>query len=214
MDLNFALIDLFIIQGPYEIFVRELVAVDGQDQSEILLIDSNGCPTDAAIMGPMNKIDGDRKAIEGPFDAFKFPTSETVQFRALVTPCLPTCEPVQCNVRNYDGSLRELDSFGKRRRRSALQKRSITTNDLPNEEEILVAKAIQIKDKFAFKDKRKNQKDTLAGSSHTDGKLVGHLLITLDIVFFLFLFKTIICLTRWIRSLVQQVEGLSELEID
>ncbi|KAH9417706.1 hypothetical protein DERP_011417 [Dermatophagoides pteronyssinus] len=145
--------------SPYEIFVRELVAVDGQDQSEILLIDSNGCPTDLAIMGAMNKIGGDRKAIEGPFDAFKFPTSETVQFRALVTPCLPSCEPVQCDIRGYDGGLRELSSFGRRRRR----RRSINTanqnDDVLNEEEIIVAGAIQIKDKFTFngKDRRKNQ---------------------------------------------------------
>lgn len=161
--------------GPYEIFVRELVAVDGQDQSEILLIDSNGCPTDIAIMGAMNKIGGDRKAIEGPFDAFKFPTSETVQFRALVTPCLPTCEPVQCDIRGYDGGLRELSSFGRRRRRRSIRRRSISSNhinndDILNEEEIIVAKAIQIKDKFAFngKDKRKNQSGQLQQQQQQD----------------------------------------------
>ena len=159
----------FLSQGPYEIFVRELVAVDGQDQSEILLIDSNGCPTDAAIMGAMNKIGGDKKAIEGPFDAFKFPTSETVQFRALVTPCLPTCEPVRCNVRSFDGSSREMDSLGRRRRR-----RSISSDDSSsNEEEILVAKAIQIKDKFAFngKDKQKGgQRFAPHDSNREEGK--------------------------------------------
>ena len=36
--------------SPYEIFVRELVAMDGQDSSEILLIDGRGCPTDPSIM--------------------------------------------------------------------------------------------------------------------------------------------------------------------
>ncbi len=159
-----------LLAGPYEIFVRELVAVDGQDNSEILLIDSNGCPTDAAIMGAMNKIGGDKKAIEGPFDAFKFPTSETVQFRALVTPCLPTCEPVLCNVRSFDGSSREMDSFGRRRRR----RRSIGSSASADEEEILVAKAIQIKDKFAFngKDKAgrgKGGNGQSGGSSQRDG---------------------------------------------
>lgn len=138
--------------GPFEIFVRELVAIDGQDQSEIVLIDSNGCPTDSNIMGSMNKIGGERKAVEGPFDAFKFPTSETVQFRALITPCLPTCEPVQCNLRSYDGALREIDSFGRRRRR----RRSAPNDMRANEEEILVAGAIQIKDKFQFKAGKKN----------------------------------------------------------
>lgn len=135
------------------------MAVDGQDQSEILLIDSNGCPTDIAIMGPMNKLENDRKAIQGPFDAFKFPTSETVQFRALVTPCLPTCEPVKCDITGYDGGLRELSSFGRRRRRRSVANANNNGNsqsDVLNEEEILVAKAIQIKDKFAFNGKRKN----------------------------------------------------------
>lgn len=163
------------LSGPYEIFVRELVAVDGQDQSEILLIDSNGCPTDAAIMGAMNKVNGDKKAIEGPFDAFKFPTSETVQFRALVTPCLPSCEPVLCNVRSFDGSSRQMDSFGRRRRR----RRSISADEASNEEEILVAKAIQIKDKFAFngKDKRKGsqQQGSLRPTGHESGHEEGKL---------------------------------------
>jgi hypothetical protein len=36
-------------------FVRELVAMDGVDSSEIVLIDSNGCPTDHFIMGPIYK---------------------------------------------------------------------------------------------------------------------------------------------------------------
>ncbi|TGZ51710.1 Uncharacterized protein DBV15_03894 [Temnothorax longispinosus] len=37
------------------------------------------------------------------FDAFKFPSSEVVQFRALVTPCMPTCEPVQCDQEETTG---------------------------------------------------------------------------------------------------------------
>lgn len=148
------------------------MAIDGQDQSEILLIDSNGCPTDAAIMGAMSKIGGDKKAIEGPFDAFKFPTSETVQFRALVTPCLPTCEPVLCNVRSFDGSSREMDSFGRRRRR----RRSVASEE-SSEEEILVAKAIQIKDKFAFngKDKRKGQSGGQRAAAHDSSREEGRL---------------------------------------
>lgn len=115
-------------------------------------------------MGAMNKIGGERKAIEGPFDAFKFPTSETVQFRALITPCLPTCEPVQCNMRSFDGALREMDSFGRRRRRRSLSKDLVAS---ATEEEILVAKAIQIKDKFQFKGGKKNQ----SGYDHEQSKL-------------------------------------------
>lgn len=41
--------------SPFEIFVRELVAMDGVDSSEIVLIDSDGCPTDHFIMGPLFK---------------------------------------------------------------------------------------------------------------------------------------------------------------
>jgi len=41
--------------SPYDMFVRELVAMDGVDSSEIVLIDSNGCPTDHFIMGPIYK---------------------------------------------------------------------------------------------------------------------------------------------------------------
>lgn len=41
--------------SPFEIFVRELVAMDGVDSSEITLIDSDGCPTEHFIMGPVAK---------------------------------------------------------------------------------------------------------------------------------------------------------------
>ena len=50
-------------------------------------------------------------------DFFRFPSSDMVEFRALVTPCMPTCEPVQCDVLDYTGQTRTVDSYGKRRRR-------------------------------------------------------------------------------------------------
>ena len=37
--------------SPYEIFVKDLVAVDGSTDTKLLLIDERGCPTDASIMG-------------------------------------------------------------------------------------------------------------------------------------------------------------------
>lgn len=52
LALKFEIIDK---NSPYEIFVRELVAMDGIDSSEIVLIDSDGCPTDHFIMGPLYK---------------------------------------------------------------------------------------------------------------------------------------------------------------
>lgn len=52
LALKFEILDH---NSPYEIFVRELVAMDGVDSSEIVLIDSRGCPTDHIIMGPLYK---------------------------------------------------------------------------------------------------------------------------------------------------------------
>lgn len=49
--------------SPFEIFVRELVAMDGVDSSEITLIDSDGCPTEHFIMGPLFKSTNTGKVI-------------------------------------------------------------------------------------------------------------------------------------------------------
>lgn len=126
--------------SPYSIFVRELIATDGGDNSEILLIDSRGCPTDQEIMGPINTLNGTSKVLRAPFDAFKFPNSDVVQFKALVTPCLPTCEPVQCDVQDYLGYHRKIESMGKRKRRS-----DHAGQDPHN---LLVVQSIRIADKF------------------------------------------------------------------
>ncbi|XP_046415572.1 uncharacterized protein LOC124299981 [Neodiprion virginianus] len=126
--------------SPYEIFVRELVAMDGVDSSEIELIDARGCPTDHLIMGPLYKLPTTGKILLSHFDAFKFPSSEVVQFRALVTPCMPSCEPVQCDQEESTGDLRSVISFGRRRRRAASQSR----------DDLLVVQSIQITDKFGF----------------------------------------------------------------
>lgn len=75
------------------------------------------------------------------FDAFKFPSSEVVQFRALVTPCMPTCEPVQCDEEEATGDLRSVISYGKRRRRRSA---SLAHDDM------LLVQSIQITDKFGF----------------------------------------------------------------
>lgn len=76
------------------------------------------------------------------FDAFKFPSSEVVQFRALVTPCMPTCEPVQCDEEEETtGELRSVVSFGKRRRRRSAK---------VSQDDLLLVQSIQITDKFGF----------------------------------------------------------------
>lgn len=136
--------------GPYEIFVRELIAVDGVDASEILLIDSLGCPTDVFIMGAMRKVGESGQAIEAPFDAFKFPTSEIVQFRALVTPCLPSCQPVKCDVSNADGLTRELDSFGRRRRRRRRETKEENKSKQMEDDPVVVVQSLSVSDRFGF----------------------------------------------------------------
>lgn len=53
MALRFEITDE---NSPYEIFVREVVAMDGRDNSEIILINSLGCPTDPSIMQQVSKV--------------------------------------------------------------------------------------------------------------------------------------------------------------
>ncbi|XP_058460095.1 uncharacterized protein LOC131435864 [Malaya genurostris] len=170
LALRFEILDP---QSPYEIFVRELVAMDGVDSSEITLIDARGCPTDHFIMGPIYKSAGSGKILLSHFDAFKFPSSEMVQFRALVTPCMPTCEPVQCDQDDFAaGELRSIVSYGRKRRSlnvteqfssSSHRARRETTHQAPQDDMLLV-QSIQITDKFGFE---KQQAKPKIGSSET-----------------------------------------------
>uniref|UniRef100_A0A1I8NEV1 PAN domain protein n=1 Tax=Musca domestica TaxID=7370 RepID=A0A1I8NEV1_MUSDO len=162
LALKFEILDE---SSPYEIFVRELVAMDGGDNAEITLIDSNGCPTDHFIMGPIYKSSLSGKILLSHFDAFKFPSSEVVQFRALVTPCMPTCEPVQCDQEDISGEFKSLLSYGRRRRSvnvtasfggNHLRQRRETTKK-PSQEDLLLVQSIQITDKFGF-DKQQQSK--------------------------------------------------------
>lgn len=156
-------------QSPYEIFVRELVAMDGADSGEITLIDSRGCPTDHYIMGPIYKSTNSGKILLSHFDAFKFPSSQTVQFRALVTPCMPTCEPVQCDEEDFGGELRSIISYGRKRRSlndtivGERKRRSTDTGKNPHEDMLLV-QSIQITDKFGFASKQQQAKPTVSSS--------------------------------------------------
>ena len=59
---------------------------------------------------------GSGKVLHAPFQAFKFPSTDVVQFRALVTPCLPKCEPVECSVQGFDGAFRSQQSLGRKKR--------------------------------------------------------------------------------------------------
>ncbi|KAH0555220.1 hypothetical protein KQX54_016146 [Cotesia glomerata] len=226
LALKFEILDP---NSPYEIFVRELVAMDGVDSSEIVLIDARGCPTDHVIMGPLYKATTngkDRVKLKGAlnrmindlpmhnrvprgeqsiilsrfldvfiwfvffiriaelwvryvtdipsinetrvgknralillshFDAFKFPSSEVVQFRALVTPCMPSCEPVQCDQEESTGELRSVISYGRRRRRRSASSLS--------REDLLLVQSIQITDKFGFERDGKSPLGNLTSQS-------------------------------------------------
>ena len=43
-------------------------------------------------------------------------SSDMVQFRAMVTPCMPTCPPVTCDVLDYTGQSRQVESYGRKKR--------------------------------------------------------------------------------------------------
>lgn len=136
-------------RSPFEIFVRDLYAMDGVGGTEIMLIDAEGCPTDPSIMAAMSNAKGNGQTLEAQFDAFKFPTSETVAFRGLVTPCIPHCEPVHCQNRVFDGTLYEAESYGKRRRRkrsAAFLAKASGGQRAP--EEVIVRNSIEIRDKL------------------------------------------------------------------
>lgn len=163
LALRFEILDE---QSPYEIFVRELVAMDGADNGEIVLIDSRGCPTDHFIMGPIYKSAISGKILLSHFDAFKFPSSEVVQFRALVTPCMPTCDPVQCDMEDFSGELRSLISYGRKRRsinETSIRSRRETTKSNGHDDMLLV-QTIQITDKFGFEKQQQSKPKTVSSS--------------------------------------------------
>jgi len=78
LSMVFEIID---VESPYEIFVRDLVAVDGATDTELLLIDSRGCPADPTVMSELRKSEESNKTLVSSFDAFRFPTSDVVQVK-------------------------------------------------------------------------------------------------------------------------------------
>lgn len=130
--------------SPYEIFVRDLVAMDGATDTELTLIDERGCPADPTIMSELKKSLSSDKILLSRFDAFRFPSSDMVQFRAMVTPCMPTCPPVTCDVLDYTGQTRQVESYGRKKRSTALMPR---TKRQADPEEVLVVQTLRIVDK-------------------------------------------------------------------
>jgi hypothetical protein len=84
------------------------------------------------------------KQLEATFEAFKFPTTNLVQFRAVITPCLGECAPVRCTLPSSDGSRKTAQSFGRRRRRSVSGRKA---DNVITEQPMIVIQSIQITDK-------------------------------------------------------------------
>jgi len=83
-----------------------------------------------------------------------------------VTPCIPRCDPVECDVTDYHGDNQRLSSFGRRKRRSISsivaqqlqQPRRRQSKSLENDENVMVAGVIHISDKFELGDKTSTSK--------------------------------------------------------
>ena len=72
-----------------------------------MVTDENGCATDPIIFQEWD-LDKQDKSLFALFNAFKFPSSNSIRFQCNVRVCFGKCQPVNCN--GYD-------AFGKRRRR-------------------------------------------------------------------------------------------------
>jgi len=150
--------------SPYEIFIRDLVAMDGSTDTELLLIDADGCPTDSSIMGEVYRSEKSNRISLSSFDAFRFPTSEVVQFRAMITPCLPKCEPVVCDVLDYTGQTKSVDSYGRKKRSVMSSYVELMTRKkrAVKPEEMLVVQSLKIVDRYGKKDAEERPKENNA----------------------------------------------------
>ena len=109
-------------------------------------------------MGAMSKADNDGQILEAKFDAFKFPTSDVVQFKALVAPCLPACEPIKCSISGMDGRTSEVHSYGKRRRKR-------------DADEVMVVQSLSVSDKMGFqRSLRRSDDDKYTVTNESKGK--------------------------------------------
>merc|ERR1712045_817609 len=66
----------------------------------------------------------------------------------MITPCLPKCEPVKCDVLDYTGQTKAVDSFG-RKKRSVMERVKRATNP----DEVLVVQSLRIVDRYGKREK-------------------------------------------------------------
>ena len=82
----------------------------------------------------------------------------------MITPCLPKCEPVKCDVLDYTGQTKAVDSFGRKKRSVMERVRRATKPD-----EVLVVQSLRIVDRYG---KREKHQPRLPASVDQDFKSV------------------------------------------
>lgn len=104
------MINSFILSDIYGGFARSCVALTSGEEGDnkYLVTDENGCATDSVIFQEWKM---EKKTLIAPFNAFKFPSSNSIRFQCNVRVCFGRCQPVNCNG---------FDAFGKRRKRQAI----------------------------------------------------------------------------------------------
>jgi hypothetical protein len=81
--------------------------MEDDGENEYLVTDDNGCATDSAVFGEWIKDVANPGSLISHFDAFKFPSSNSIRFQCNVRVCFGKCQPVNCNG---------VDVMGRRRR--------------------------------------------------------------------------------------------------
>lgn len=76
-------------------------------ENEYIVTDEDGCATDPGIFGEWD-FNSQTNSLMASFNAFKFPSSDTIRFQCNIRVCFGRCQPVNC--RGYD-------AFGRRKRR-------------------------------------------------------------------------------------------------
>ncbi|KAG8197083.1 hypothetical protein JTE90_004349 [Oedothorax gibbosus] len=100
-------IELREATSAFAIFARNLYARSTNGES-LFLIDSSGCPTDAAIFPALELDPNDHKSLVSTFKAFRFPTSGMVNFEVQIRFCQEKCEQVRCGGKGH--------SYGRKKR--------------------------------------------------------------------------------------------------
>ncbi|GAB6023215.1 hypothetical protein CHUAL_008033 [Chamberlinius hualienensis] len=98
----------------YGIIGSGLVARSGDGTENITLIDEYGCPIETNVFPALKLSNKGSKALEAPFQAFRFASDSTVRFQITISFCLNECNPAICNTDEEFNAT----SYGRRRKRS------------------------------------------------------------------------------------------------